>query len=103
VTSVIVPDILKTGVDKSNYWDPKINRSYYEMSEYYGSAVVPASVHRPKDKASVEGNVGTVSTWIIAALRAQTFFTLRELNAAIQTKLEEFNQKPFQKKKTVVG
>jgi transposase len=98
VTSVIVPDNLKTGVDKSNYWDPKINRSYYEMSEYYGSAVVPARVHRPKDKASVEGNVGTVSTWIIAALRAQTFFTLRELNAAIKTKLEEFNQKPFQKK-----
>ncbi|WP_257352270.1 IS21 family transposase [Pseudalkalibacillus decolorationis] len=98
VANIIVPDNLKTGVDKSNYWDPKINRSYYEMAEYYGAAVVPARVRRPKDKPSVEGNVGIVSTWIIAALRNQTFFSLRELNEAIQIKLEEFNQKPFQKK-----
>ncbi|MCP3033580.1 IS21 family transposase [Halobacillus sp. A1] len=98
VTSIIVPDNLRTGVDRSNYWDPKINRSYYEMAEYYGTAVVPARVRQPKDKASVEGNVGVVSTWIIAALRNETFFSLKELNQAIQIKLKEFNEKPFQKK-----
>lgn len=98
IANIIVPDNLKTGVDKSSYWDPKINRSYYEMAEYYGAAVVPARVRRPKDKPSVEGNVGIVSTWIIAALRNETFFSLNELNEAIQQKLEEYNQKPFQKK-----
>ena len=51
-----------------------------------------------KDKASVEGTVGVVSTWIIAALRNWTFFSLRELNGAILEKLDEFNNKPFQKK-----
>lgn len=98
VATTIIPDNLKTGVDRSNYWDPKINRSYYEMAEYYGAAIVPARVRHPKDKSSVEGNVGTISTWIIAALRNQTFFTIRELNEAIREKLEEFNDKPFQKK-----
>lgn len=98
VASMIVPDNLKTGIDQSNYWDPKINRSYYEMAEHYGTAVVPARVRRPKDKPSVEGNVGIISTWIIAALRNQTFFSIHELNEAIHLKLKTFNQKPFQKK-----
>ena len=44
---------LKTGVDQSNYWDPKINRSYYEMAEHYGVAVVPARVRHPKDYSEV--------------------------------------------------
>lgn len=46
----------------------------------------------------MEGAVGIISTWIIAALRNQTFFTLAELNIAISEKLSEFNDKPFQKK-----
>ena len=39
-----------------------------------------------------------MSTWIIAALRKQTFFSLHELNQAMREKLREFNNKPFQKK-----
>ena len=46
----------------------------------------------------VEGSVGVVSTWIIAALRNQRFFSIRELNKAVSEKLFEFNHKPFQKK-----
>ena len=44
------------------------------------------------------GSVGNISTWIIAALRNEQFFTIAELNAAIRKKLEEFNRRPFQKK-----
>lgn len=46
----------------------------------------------------MEGIVGLISTWIIAALRNQKFFTLQELNKAIRIKLDEFNSRPFQKK-----
>lgn len=53
---------------------------YHEMAKYYGAAVVPARVRRLKDKPNVEENVGIVSTWIIVALRNQTFFSIRELN-----------------------
>ena len=46
----------------------------------------------------VEGTVGVISTFILAALRNRQFLSLRELNEAIFEKLEEFNHKPFQKK-----
>jgi hypothetical protein len=68
------------------------------MAEHYDTAVIPARVRKPKDKPSVEGAVGVVSTWIMAALRNWKFFTLRELNEAVFEKLGEFNNKPFQKK-----
>jgi hypothetical protein len=46
----------------------------------------------------VEGTVGAISTWIIAALRNEVFFTLGDLNEAIAAKLKAFNERPFQKK-----
>lgn len=98
VTRILVPDNLKTGVERASWYTPIINKSYHEMAEYYDTAVIPARVRKPKDKPKVEGTVGVVSTWVIAALRHQRFFTLTELNAAIRDKLDEFNRKPFQKK-----
>ena len=68
------------------------------MAEYYGTAVIPARVRKPKDKVNVEGTVGVISTWILAALRTQQFLSLTELSKAIKIKLLEFNNKPFQKK-----
>jgi len=98
VTQMIVPDNLKTGVVKASSTDPVINRTYQEMAEHYHTAIMPARVRMPKDKANVERTVGIISTWIIASLRNDTFFTLNELNKAIDGKLTEFNQKDFQKK-----
>lgn len=98
VPKILVPDNLKTGVEQSSWYSPVINKTYHEMAEHYGIAVIPARVRKPKDKPSVEGTVGIISTWILAALRKQTFFTLSELNEAISVKLETFNRKPFQKK-----
>ena len=98
VTRILIPDNLKTGVEKASWDNPTINKIYQEMAEHYGTAVIPARVRRPKDKPNAERTVGIVSTWIIAALRNQKFFNLTELNAAIREKLDEFNRKPFQKK-----
>lgn len=97
-TRILVPDNLKTGVLKNTKAEVVLNRTYQEMAEHYGTAVLPARVRKPKDKPSVEGAVGVISTWIIAALRNWKFFTLRELNEAIHGKLEEYHRKPFQKK-----
>lgn len=68
------------------------------MAEHYDTAVIPARVRKPKDKPNAEGTVGIISTWIIAALRNQKFFSLSELNNAIRENLNSFNKKPFQKK-----
>lgn len=99
VTRIIVPDNLKTGVDKPSRTNPIINRTYQEMAEHYHTVIMPARVRRPKDKPNVERAVGIISTWIIASLRNQEFFSLGELNEVIREKLKEFNQKDFQKKK----
>jgi transposase len=94
----LVPDNLKTGVEKVSKSETILNRTYQEMAEHYNTAVIPARVRAPKDKPTVEGSVGVISTWILAALRNQQFLSLRELNLAIREKLHVFNHKPFQKK-----
>ena len=98
VTRLLIPDNLKTGVVKADWYSPIINKTYQEMAEHYSTVVIPAGVRKPKHKASVERAVGILSTWIIAALRNRQFFSLGELNEAMQQKLADFNRKPFQKK-----
>ena len=98
VTRILTPDNLKTGIVKNSRTETVLNKSYQEMAEHYGTAILPARPRSPKDKAFVEGSVGVVSTWILAALRNRQFLSLVELNQAIREKLETFNHKPFQKR-----
>lgn len=95
---IIQCDNLKTGVVKNTRTEVVLNRTYQEMAEHYNTCVIPCRVRAPKDKGHVEGTVGIVSTWIIAALRNQQFLSLRELNGAVFERLTAFNNKPFQKK-----
>jgi len=99
VTRILVPDNLKTGVIKNTRLELILNKTYQEMAEHYGTAIIPARPLAPKDKPTAEGTVGVISTWIIAALRNRKFFSFEELNLAMHEKLKEFNEKPFQKKK----
>ena len=98
VTRIIRCDNLKTGVDKHGRDEVTLNKTYRELAEHYGTAVVPARVRAPKDKAMVEGTVGVISTFILAALRNRQFLSLAELNESIAERLEAFNHKPFQKR-----
>jgi transposase len=98
VSRIIQCDNLKTGVEKHGRTDVTLNRCYRELAEHYGTAVIPARVRAPRDKAMVEGTVGVVSTYILAALRNARFLSLNELNQAVWERLEAFNHKPFQKK-----
>jgi len=54
VPARLVPDNLKTGVDRPDLYDPKINRAYAELAAHYGALVDPARAFKPKDKARVE-------------------------------------------------
>ena len=63
VPRMVVPDNLKTGVTRPDWYNPTINRAYHEMAEHYGSAIVPARIKHPKDKASVEGTVSSCQVW----------------------------------------
>ena len=98
VTRIIQCDNLKTGVQKHGKDEVVLNKSYQELAEHYGTAILPARVRAPTDKAAVEGTVGIISTFILAALRNRQFLSLLELNEAIWDRLEMFNHKPFQKR-----
>ena len=98
VARILVPDNLKTGVIKNTKVEVVLNKSYQELAEHYGTAIIPARVRTPKDKATVEGTVGNVSSYILAAIRNQKFFSLRELNEVIKQRLYAFNHRSFQKK-----
>jgi transposase len=93
VVKIVVPDNLRTGVQKSNYYEPDINPAYQELAEYYQFAVLPARVKKPKDKGKVENGVQNVERWVIAPLRKRTFFSLAALNQAIREQLDQLNNK----------
>ena len=57
VTRILVPDNLKTGVIKNTRTELVLNRSYHEMAEHYGTAIIPARPVKPKDKPNAEGTV----------------------------------------------
>jgi transposase len=97
-TQIVVPDNLKTSVTKHTTRELVLNPTYREMADHYNTVVMPARVRTPKDKASVEGSVGVISTWIIGALRNTHCFSIDELNEEVWKKLDEFNQRPFTRK-----
>lgn len=98
-TRLLVPDNLKTGIlSHKKHEDPVANRTYLELADHYQTALLPARVLSPKDKAAVEGTVGQITTHIIARLRNRKFFSLNEMNAAIEKESEQFNCNEFQKK-----
>jgi transposase len=97
VPQCVVIDNLKSGVSKSCRYEPELNATYAALAEHYQTAVVPARVRRPKDKAKVEVGVQIVQRFILAGLRHRTFFSLAEANAAIHERLEMLNNRPFRK------
>jgi transposase len=97
VTAILVPDNLKSAVTRASRYDPEVNRTYAELAEHYGTAVIPARPRKPRDKAKAETAVLIVERWILAVLRNRRFFSLAELNQAIAELLERLNNKPFQK------
>ena len=100
VAEILIPDNLKTGVTHPCRYEPDINPTYLDLAEHYGTVVIPARVHKAKDKAKVESAVLIAERWILAALRNHTFFRLEELNQAIRVKLQDFNLRKFQKLET---
>ena len=97
VPHCLVPDNLKSGVNKPCRYEPLLNQTYFEMASHYGAAVIPTRVRRPRDKAKVEGGVLIAQRFILAALRKRTFFTLAEANAAVRERLILLNDRPFKK------
>jgi transposase len=79
VPARLVPDNLRTGVDRPDLYDPKINRCYAELARHYQTLVDPARAGKPKDKPQVERPMPYVrdSFW-----RGREFTSLAAMQAA---------------------
>jgi transposase len=92
VPARLVPDNLKTGVDKPDLYDPKLNRSYAELAAHYGCLVDPARALKPRDKARVERPMPYVrdSFW-----RGREFASLERMQAeALRWSAEVAGRRP---------
>jgi transposase len=65
VPKAIVCDNLKAGVTATCRYEPGINRTYQELAEHYGTAILPTRPRKPRDKAKVE-----VAVQIVQRFRA---------------------------------
>ncbi len=97
LTEILIPDNPRALVTRACRYEPELNRTYQEMAEHYGVAVIPARPRKARDKAKAEKAVQLVEYQILAKLRKRTFFSLEELNQAIYELLIELNNKPYQK------
>jgi transposase len=98
VPKLLVPDNTKVAVIKACRYDPQVNRTYAEMAAHYGAAVLPARPRKPRDKAKVEACVLIVERYLLGRLRHRRFYSLAELNQAIQEMLKQINeQRPLRR------
>jgi transposase len=97
VTDIVVPDNLKSGVTKPDYYDPELNRTYASFAEHYAMAVIPARIKKPRDKAKVEQRVLLAERWVIAVLRHREFHSLAELKEAVRVLNERLNDRLMKK------
>ena len=80
-------ELQKSGVTLKLLWLEYCEQCRNTGELAYGTAILPCRVRSPKDKAMVEGTVGVVSNFILAALRNRRFLSLPELNEAITERL----------------
>lgn len=94
----IVCDNLKSAIIKANRYDPDVNTALEDFANHYQTAISPARVRKPQDKALVENQVKLVYNRVYAKLRNMQFFDLPSLNKAFAQKVLEHNQTRMQQK-----
>lgn len=99
VPNRIVCDNLKTGVVKHPKEGEIVpNDAYEALGEHCMTAIMPAQVRKPKQKASAEGTVKDAATRVIAQLGNVEFTDFGQVRAAVAEELGEYNAHPFQKR-----
>jgi transposase len=49
VPGAVVPDQLRSGVSVACRYEPGVQRTYAELAAHYGTVVLPARPHTPRD------------------------------------------------------
>lgn len=96
IPQAIVPDNLKSAVNKGSKYEPVINKTFRDMGEHYGCVINPTRTYSPQDKALVESAVKLVYQRIYYPMSNMTFFSLTDLNNQIRSLLEKYNRYKMQ-------
>ena len=88
---LLVPDNPKVAIVKACFYDPQVHRTYSAFAEHYDIGILPARPRKPRDKAKVESCVLIVEHYLLGRLRHRTFYSLAELNQAIEEMLADIN------------
>jgi transposase len=97
VPKILVPDNLKSAVISNTNKGIVLNESYAELSRHYNCAINPARVRKPQDKSLAEQGVQAIQRWILAVFRNRVFFSVDEINQAINPLLDIYNNKIMKK------
>jgi len=97
VPRIFVLDNLKSGVDKPDWYEPLMNRSYEELMSHLNAVAIPGRVRKSRDKAKVENGVLQAERWVLAPLRNQLLIGLEAARNAVLEQLDKLNERPFQK------
>ena len=94
VTQIIVPDNPTTATHRRTLGDSErvVNARYQQLADHYGTAIVPARVRRPRDKAAAESAVNVVNKRVIGYLSEDVWTNLADLNAEIAVRVREINE-----------
>lgn len=82
VPSSIILDNLKAAIVKACYYDPQVQKSYYEFAEAYHFLISPCRVATPEHKGRVESGVKYVSA---SFLPLRTFRDIQDADRQVLT------------------
>ncbi|GAA1789306.1 IS21 family transposase [Pseudarthrobacter sulfonivorans] len=95
VPQLVVPDNPATSTYRPKQGEAArvLNARYQQLAEHYGIGIVPARAKRPRDKAAAESAVHVVNKRVTGYLAEEVFTTVQALNAAIEARLVEINER----------
>ena len=91
VPLAIVPDNLKSAVQKASRYEPIVNENFKAFADHYGTVILPARSRKPQDKAHVENMVKLSYQKIYTNLPEKQIVPLTELNKQIWEHLTQLN------------
>jgi len=92
----VLTDNMAQLVKKADRYEPTFTEAADGWANHNGTMLQTARVAHPRDKSPVEAHVKIIYQRIYAALRNESFYSLRELSRAVEQKLKEHNHKTFQ-------
>lgn len=92
VPQAIVPDNLKSAVNKASRYEAELNDGFAAFAAHYNTYVFPTRAYRPKDKALVEGAVKIIYTTIFTKVDEKIYTHIDDLNKDIAMHLDAHNK-----------